>query len=62
MSGRAYGDARLVREVSIDGSRDTHTDPDYREHKQTYVNVMTLFKVSIVSIVITLLLMAWLVV
>ena len=41
---------------------DTHSDPDFREHKQAYDNVVNLFKVSVVGIVITLLLLAWLVV
>jgi len=37
-------------------------DADYEFHQSTYDGVCTLFKVSIVLIVITLLLMAWLVV
>ena len=40
----------------------TKDDPDYREHKAAYDGVMTLFKVSIVLIVVTLLLLTWLVV
>lgn len=37
-------------------------DADYQFHADTYNGVCTLFKVSIVLIVITLLLLAWLVV
>lgn len=37
-------------------------DADYQFHESTYKGVCTLFQVSIVLIVITLLLMAWLVV
>ena len=33
-------------------------DADYRDHKETYEGVCTLFKVSVVLIVITLLLLA----
>ena len=37
-------------------------DADYQFHESTYKSVCTMFQVSIVLIVITLLLMAWLVV
>lgn len=43
-------------------SNETQNNPDYKFHEDTYKSVCTLIQVSIVLIVITLLLMAWLVV
>ena len=43
-------------------TNETHNNPDYKFHEDTYLNVLTMFKVSIIAIVITLLLLAWLVV
>ena len=41
---------------------DSQNNPDYKFHKDTYAGVVTMFKISLVGIVITLLLLAWLVV
>ena len=43
-------------------SNETENNPDYKFHKDTYLNVLNMFKLSIAAIVITLLLLAWLVV
>jgi hypothetical protein len=43
-------------------ANDSQNNPDYKFHKDTYTGVLTMFKVSLVGIVITLLLLAWLVV
>ena len=43
-------------------TNETQNNPDYKFHKDTYLNVLTMFKLSLAAIVITLLLLAWLVV
>ena len=43
-------------------TNETQNNPDFKFYKDTYLNVLTMFKISIVAIVITLLLLAWLVV
>ena len=43
-------------------TNETRNNPDYKFHKDTYLNVLTMFKLSLAAIVITLLLLAWLVV
>ena len=56
-----FNDGLIIRGTKMD-TNETQNNPDYKFHKDTYLNVLTMFKLSLAAIVITLLLLAWLVV
>lgn len=57
-----YDETRPNRGIKTMAADHSKNDADYQFHEDTYKGVCTLFQVSIVLIVITLLLMAWFVV